>query len=351
MSTADGPTLQGATRVPWSFRLFRRLPWRTSVTGMLIGLLLLAVVVGLELLSGRPQALLRGVAPVDAGCEYLPGDYRIAVVGIIALAFSMAARYKLTDWTHDAAETLGSPHVPDAETLAASRPWGVLPGLIGIAICLGFAVDIAERGVEWTRTYWIFPHVHNWGWCLPFGWVGGRLIYSIIANAMIVSRIAKGITIRSLDETTPVDAAVRHGSRSALISLMFLGIISVHFIDPGLNVLAIAFLVVLALLGASISALPAVGVVQCFDDKRDAELKMIRDEIAIEEQQLLAKDADYEPGRIGDLVTMEKRLASWSVSIFRFSALVRLALYVVIGFLSWLGAAAVSVVVENLVRF
>ncbi len=337
--------------VPWTFRLYRRSPWCTSLTGLSLGVITLLIYVLLESLSGRPQAVLRGVSPLDVGCEFLLGDYRIGVVGMILLAYSTSARYKLSEWTHQTVRRLESPDRPDAEALAQSRAWGLLPGLAGALICLLFAIDIAESDIEWTRAYWIFPHVFNWGWTLPFGWIAGRLIYAIIADAVIVSRVARSITVNSLEDTRSIDAAVAHGLRSALISLMFLGIVSVHFIDPGLNASSTNLLIVLYLAGAAISTLPTLGVLQRYYDKRDEELELLRGEIAVEERQLLEKDPDYEPGRIGDLVAMENRLQTWKVTVFRVSTVVRLSLYALIGFLSWLGAAAVSVVVENFFGF
>ncbi len=334
-------------RQPWSFALARLSPWPTWITGVVFGAALLGFFIVLELLSGRPQAILSGIKPVDAGCLYLLGDYRIGIVGIIALAYSLTARYKLSEWTNGTIRQLGRPGVLDAETLASTRWWGFLPGLIGIALCLFVAVDIAERQVEWTREYWILPHLHNWGWCFPFGWVAGRLIFSVFANAVIVSRLCRSIEIADLQDSTPVEVSVRHGSRSALISLMFLGIISVHFLDPGLNLPTMIVLIVLYVVGAAISALPTAGIVQSYYDKRDVELEVLHGEIAIEEQQLRDKDPDYEPGRIGDLVSMEQRLANWKITVFKFSTLARLGLYVFIGFLSWIGAAAVSVIVEG----
>lgn len=343
--TAGGRIL---AKSPWSFALARKSSWPTWLTGVAFGLALLAFAVLLEFFAGRPQALLRGETPLDVGCAYILGDYRIAIVGIIALAYSMTARYKLTEWTDEATAHLGRPDVLNAEALASSRWWGFVPGLLGIALCLAAAADIAESNIEWTRDYWILPHLHNWVWCVPFGWVAGRLIYSVFANAMIISRIARTVEISDLNNTAPLEAAVRHGSRSALISLMFLGIISVHFLDPGLDLPTIVVLVVLYFVGAAISALPAAGIVQSYYNKRDVELEILRNEIVVEEQQLLDKDPDYEPGRIGDLVSMEQRLASWKVTVFHFSTLVRLGFYVFIGFLSWIGAAAVSVVVEQI---
>lgn len=348
MVAAEQEVRHASDRQPWSFGPADLSPFPTWVTGLIFGIALLAVVVLLELISGRPQALLSGIAPLEAGCEYLIGDYRIAVVGIIALAYSLTARYKLTEWTNEALDVLGRPDVLDAESLACARWWGFVPGILGILMCTAAAVDIAERGIEWTSAYWILPHVHNWGWCIPFGWVGGRLIYSVIANAVIISRVARSVEVKDLQDATGIEAAIRHGSHSALISLMFLGIMSVHFIDPGLDLPTIIVLVVLYGVGSLISALPTAGIVQSYFDKRDKELEMLRREIAVEERQLLDKDPRYEPGRIGDLVSMEQRLANWKVTVFRLSTLARLGLYVFIGFLSWIGAAAVSVVVETL---
>lgn len=334
---------------PWSFVLARLSPWPTWLTGILFGLALLAAVILLELLSGRPQAVLRGVSPADAGCTYLLGDYRIAIVGIIALAYSMTARYKLTEWTLEAGTHVRLPkQIVDAETLASYRWWGFIPGLLGMGLYLMAGLDIAERQIEWTREYWIVPHIVTWGLSIPFGWVGGRLVYSVFANAIIVSRAAREVEVHDLNDLAPVEAAIRHGSRTALISLMFLGIISVHFIDPGLNLATILVLVVLFVVGAAISALPTVGVMQNYYDRRDQELEYLRREIAVEEQQLLDRDQDYEPGRIGDLVSMEQRLSNWKVTVFRLSMLARLGLYVFIGLLSWIGAAGVSVVVEGI---
>lgn len=345
------PAPRRGFRAPWSFYLFRRSPFGALTTGIGLALLLFVSLVSLELFTGRPQALLRGVPPADVGCAYLRGDYRIAVVGIILLLYSAAARFVLACWTRETAALLGRGEFLDADSLAANRAWGFMPGLLGIAICLGFAIDIAERSVEWTRDYWILPHIINWTWCIPFGWVGGRLIYALIVNAVLISRAARRIEVRDLDETGPLEAAVRHGLRSALLSLILLGLISVHFVDPGLGFGAVVFVGAMLVVGTTISTLPAIGVAKVLYDKRDEQLAELRREIQIEEQQLRDHVPGYVPGRIGDIVALEQRLENWHVSVFRFSTFARLVMYAFIGILSWLAAEAVSIVVEDLFGF
>jgi len=345
------PNRQKRHSIPWTFFLFRISPWRAPITGFVSGIVLLALLMLLEFGSGRPQGLLSGVPAIVVGCEYLLGDYRIGILAVILLAYSMTARYILAKWTHQTAAILARPDFVDAETIADTRRWGFIPGLAGSLLCLTFAADIAQRDVAWTRDYWILPHVINWAWCIPFGWIGGRLIYALIFNAVLISRAARNIEVNDLSETAPIDGAIRHGTRSALLSLMLLGLVSVHFLDPGLGLPAVVFLISLFFIGAAISALPAIGVGKVFYDQRDQQLAALRRELEIEEQQLISKDLDYEPGRISDIVALEQRLQNWSVTIFHTSIIVRLALYTLVGFMSWLGAAAVSLAVENFFGF
>lgn len=345
------PAARAGTRAPWSFYLYTNSPLGAPATGVGLAVLIFAAAVSIELAIGRPQALIRGVDPAELGCVYLRGDYRIAVVGIMLLMYAATARYVLGRWTKQANALLGQPDTPEVDSLAANRVWGFIPGVLGIAFCLSFAVDIAERNVEWTRDYWIFVHGFNWAWCFPFGWVGGRLIFSLLGNAALVSRLARQIEVTDLDDTQPLEAAVRHGMRTALLSVVLLGLISVHFVDPGLGLGAIVFVTAMFIIGSVMSALPAVGVAKVFYDRRDEELGLLRREIEVEEQQLRDKNPDYEPGRIGDLVALEKRLEDWGLSVFRFSTFARLLVYAVIGFLSWLSAEAVSIVVEDMFGF
>lgn len=333
---------------PWTFRWFDRCPWHPAIVGIAMTVLMLLAYAVVELLSGRPQALIKGFEHIENGCTFLLGDYRIGIIGIIILAASTTARYVLAEWTLDSMTRLGRHDFEDADSVANQHRWGFWPGLIGIVLCTAVAIDIVERDVEWSRDYWIFPHLFNWAWCVPFGWVGGRLLFSLIANAVAVSRKAESVAIRDLVRNPQLDIAVQHGSRSAFISLMFIGILSVHFLDPGLGLPTALFLIVLLIVSAGISSVPALGVVSQLYAFREEQLKILRSELDVEQEQLYAKDSGYEPGRIADIVAMEQRLQSWKIDVFHFSNIARIAIYALVGVVSWIGAAAVSVFVENL---
>lgn len=342
------PALQRRPRTPWSFHVFRVTPWSAAVTGIAIGAVLVAALVFFEMLSGRPQLLLRGVSPIDAGCVYLLGDYRISLVGVILLAYTATARYVLAQWSHESAARLSVANYCDADTLAEQRWWGFLPGVLGALLTFMFGVDISERPIEATSSYWILPHFFNWAWCLPFGWVAGRLFYAVPTNAIMIGRIAKGIEIEDLAHREPLDVAIQHGSRSAFLSVIFLGLVSVHFVDPGTGAIAATVLSILFFAGVAISSVPVVGAIARLQDTRDAQVERLQSERAEEEAKMLRNDGSYQPGRMADLVALEQHLVDQRITIFRVSNLVRLLIYAVIGLLSWMGAAAVSVFVESL---
>lgn len=344
---ADNAKRKLKRRAPWSFALFRLLPVAPAVTGILIGLLLGTLLVLLELTSGRPQALLAGQPPVEVGCVYLLGDYRISLVGVILLAYTLTARYVLTRWARDAGRQLLEDDFVDAESLAEARWWGVLPGIAGAALTFTFGVDISERPAELSRAYWILPHLFNWAWTIPFGWVAGRFFYSVPMNAILVARRAKEVGAHQVDSTLPMEQTIRHGLRSALLSLVFLGLVSVHFVDPGVGAIAVGVLIALFVSGVAIAIVPVAGSFREVKAIHESRLGMLQAEIAEEERKLMERATDYEPGRIRDLTALEKRMTEQRFSFLSLPNMLRLAMYAIVGLLSWLGAAAVSIALEQ----
>lgn len=314
---------------------------------MILCLLLLALLVVIEVNSGRPQGILEGLSPADVGCEWLLHDYRISIVGVFILVYVTTARYILSRWTYGAAFSLSNTGFNDAELILSSHRWGFLPGLIGAVIVLALGIDVAKQEVEMTSEYWILPHAFNWLWCAPAGWVSGKFIFALVYNAVLISRRARSVEVQDLSETGPLDTAVKHGSRSALLSLVFLGLVSVHFIDPGIGIISAVLLIVLVTVGAVFSVVPPLGVVNMMYDFRDLQVARLTQEISLGRRQLTNNDPNYNPGRISDMVALEQHLKNWKVNVLHLSNFARLLLYSAIGFVSWLGAAGVSIVVEN----
>lgn len=338
----------GAARLPWSFYLFRKSPVGPALTGVIICLLMITFLTVIEVLSGRPQMMLDGLSPAEAGCEWLLHDYRISIVGVFILTHAMTARYILCKWTYASALSLSDSDFNDAESHLAHSRWGFLPGLTGAIIVLALGIDMAKQDIEMTRAYWNVSHTFNWLWCVPAGWVCGQFIFALVRDAILISRRARDIEVRDLSERGPLDIAVKHGSRSTLLSLMFLGLASVHIFDPGMGPVSAVVLALLIAVGAIFSIAPPLGVIHGMYDFRDAELARLTHEISVGRQQLANSESSYNPGRISDMVALEQHLKNWKVNVLRLSNLARFVLYSALGFVSWLSAAGISIVVENM---
>lgn len=338
-------------RQPATFRLYSSLgrrgfaPFAISIA---LGLALLSGLIALELFSGRPAALLRGALPEDIGCHWLIGDYRISLVGALLLAYISAARvYVAEQSVRNGRLAVRSQPFVDADRLASQRWWGVLPGLFGVLVTFAVAIDIAERPVEWTSEYWIVPHAFNWLWCIPFGWIGGRFLYSVTTNALLISKHVGELSMGSVFDVGVVEPALAQSRASALVLIVFLGGVSIHFVDPGAGVVAFAAMLVLFSLAIAVSFVAMSGARRLFLDTKERELREVRAQLSVVANDL-SKPGRGDSGRAQDLLAIEARVAAASLNLFHVSSISRYALYAVLGLLSWLGAAAVEMILDSL---
>lgn len=305
----------------------------------------------MEWASGRLGGVLAGVDPAALGCPWLLGDYRIVAVGIVALAYLMAARVHLaarTGRTFDQLEPLleeGS--VAEASALPASGWLPHLAALAGVALTGTMAYDISDRPVELTRAYWIGPHVWEWAWFLPFGWSGGRFLYEVGADSIATSRLARRLRRIDLLEMDWVQPFVNQGLRSALLVVVFIGILSIHFLDAGTGPVTAALLAGLLAIGAGVSILPGFGVRRRIRDDKRESLAQVRSEIREHSGRALGQERATSGGVLPDLLAMESRLEAVPEWPFMVSSAARLVIYSLLGLGSWLGGLTVEWLVER----
>ena len=136
---------------PWSFGPFQSAR-HPILVGIALVLVLAAAGVAVEAATGRLGRILAGESPESVGCFWLLGDYRIATIGAIALAWALTARAYLARWTRrsiaDLEPWLVAPLVGEARFDVESRSsqrWPLrVAGAAGIALVLVAAIDIAE---------------------------------------------------------------------------------------------------------------------------------------------------------------------------------------------------------------
>ncbi len=331
-------------RQPLSFVLFDRIGWHPLLIGFTFGSVTLAVLVALEWMSGRPSGLIAGVSGAALGCHWLIGDYRLGVVNCLLLAYVSTARVVLAKSSLKNCEASFEGIHTEADTLASNRWWGVLPGLAGIALTLLIAMDIAERPIEWTSEYWILPHLFNWVWCFPIGWMGGRFLFALFANGWMLSRRTRSLELESVFDAGPLQGALNQAKVSAMLSIMFLGGVSVHFLDPGAGLGSVVVLLVLFAVAALISGLSLSGAMHAFNLAKQGELERVRKQLKHHEDQLLK--GDQPSVAIESLLALESRLRNRSFGLVEITNVGRFIAYAILGLMSWLGAAAVEMMLD-----
>ena len=333
---------------PLSFVFFQTVSLPPPVTGVFATLVVLVSFVSLELLTGRPGELIAGHDPAAVGCAWLVGDYRISFLSILLLMYAATARFILAQVTlNNAALLQAAEDFLDIDRLATLRWWGWIPGLVGIAVVLVSAIDIAEREVEWTSEYWILPHFINWAWCVPFGWIAGRFIFATIGNGILVSRLAATVPCDSVFNASVLQPAVRQSSMSALLLTLMFGILSVHFVDPGAGYASVALVLSLVIVCFACSGIAAWGAGRRLLQLRNSELQRVRAEILSMEKATL-KSESVSVERMQNLLLLETRILDAKINPIQASTAARGVFYAALGLLSWLGAATVERILDQL---
>ncbi len=337
--------------VPWSFRQLSALSVSPAMAGVGLATGLLGVFFAGEWASGRLAAVWAGAEPATLGCAHLLGDYRVAVIGSVAFAYAVVARIYLAGFTWTHLDRLRGTHNGRPDSLAPRRAVdgsALVAGALGVAATLLAAWDVSDTQPALTSTYWIWPHVFEWAWFLPFGWIAGQFLYEVLADARRVSRAAASLPSIDLFDDRWARPVLRQGQQSALLVVGLMAVLAVHFADSGTGAVVASVFAALFVGAAAIAMIPSFGARRRIREEKEALLERIRHEIAGYGQQLLGGPAsDDRSGRIPDLVAMEERVRSvneWPA----IGGAGRIAVYATLGLLSWAGAAAVEQLLESM---
>lgn len=179
------------------------------------------------------------------------------------------------------------------------------------------------------------------------GWFNFRFMFLLIWNAIQVSRTARYIRHIDLFDTSIVKPYAQQGVRSSLLAVVSLSVSANLWLDPNSPTIGTATSLVM-LVGASVLALvlPTWGIHLRLKVLKEVELKQVRKAIASRRDPETRTVDDAQQLR-ADLA-IERRLMEISEWPFDAGSYGRVALYVFLGFGSWVGAALVERLLEIL---
>lgn len=287
------------------------------------------------------------VADVDAGLE--PDiAIRAPVTLYMMVGYLPMAIYYLDAWSADHVERISNNFSINRRAFEFPRYVANVAGLIGIVVMyLLFLYDPDEPLLLFTPLEWRAEFVIPLVGLIIMGWFIFRFMFLLIRNAIRISQTARLIQHIDLIDTSLTRPYAQQGVRTSLLAVVCLSISANLWLDPKAPAIGTAVSLIM-LVGTSALALvlPTWGIHQRLKMLKQVELKQVR--------QAIASRRDPETRTVDDAqqlradLAVERRLMEISEWPFDAGSYGRVALYIFLGFGSWVGAAVVERLLESL---
>lgn len=267
---------------------------------------------------------------------------RAPVTLYLMVGYLPMAVYYLFLWTTNHRDTISRHFALDRKPVLFPRLMANLLGALGVvAVYFLFLHRLDDPLLLFQPTRWSTGFVFPLVGLVFMGWFNFRFMFLLVWYAMVISRTARQIQSIDLLDTSLVKPYAQHGVQSSLLAVVSLSISANLWLDPDSPVIGTATTVVM-LVAASVLALflPTWGIHQRLKAMKQAELKQIRSAIASRSDPR-TRSLDDAQQLHADLA-LEQRVMDISEWPFDAGSYGRVALYVFLGFGSWVGAALVE---------
>jgi hypothetical protein len=325
---------------------------------------LLGLIISGTLLFGLfIQEVLLGRFAVVFGPTGSPRDLRLAIIHCLLAGYLPSACLFLVSGMRTTFDELGGILQPadntgvDPDGRIQEKPSRVSMGTISTKVlifsgAMGLLLSVltpfltTETGA-WDPSTW-YPEVW-WHRLLGIfiGWWTGWFFLAIWHTSTQTSRLAARISKLDLLDLSPLSPFVKQGLLTSLLAVGAASLASLFLLEPGHGpVVAIAagLTLPLAVLGL---LLPLRGVHQRIRQVKNAELEWTRERIRRSKSSVYDLSEPESPGQMADLIAYLQLIEDVSEWPIQSSAVVQVALYLLIPVVSWLG----SLLIENLLGF
>ena len=329
---------------PASDRVFVWLHETLSVPPVIAGIVLSLALGGFALwgtwLVGIVDDVAAGLAPDIA--------VRAPVTLYMMVGYLPMAIYYLGVWSNDHLATLASNFTLQQSAITYPRMIVNLVGIAGaVTMYFLFLHDADDPLRLFSPLRWSVDFALPLAGLLLMGWFIFRFMFLLIWNALRISRTARQLDQINLFDTSEVKPYAQQGVRSSLLAVVGLSISANLWLDPNSpTVGTIASVIMLVAASALALLLPTWGIHQRLKSTRETELREVHAAIVARKDPQSRTVDDAQQLR-ADLA-IEARLNEVSEWPFDAGSYGRVALYIVLGLGSWVGAALVERLLEAL---
>lgn len=273
---------------------------------------------------------------------------RAPVTLYMMLGYLPMAIYYLGRWTREHFDRIEERFSVGSAPVLFPRALANWVGVVGVVTIYFLFMFVPDRPLllfqpwRWPADY-AFPLVG----LVFLGWFIFRFMLLLVWTSLAISRTAKNIHDIDLLDAASVKPYAQQGVRSSLLAVISLSISANLWLDPNSPSVA-TFTTLILLVAAAVLALilPTWGIHQCLKSSKQKELRLIRKSIA-SRRDPETRSVDDAQQLCADLA-MERRLNEVSEWPFDAGSYGRVALFVFLGFGSWVGAALVERLIETL---
>jgi hypothetical protein len=252
------------------------------------------------------------------------------------------AIYYLGAWTRDHLGMLVKNFALEDRVLLFPRRITATAGIAGVIVMYFLFLHQTDDPMRlfaprrWSGDY-VLPLVG----LILMGWLIFRFMFLLIWSALRISRTARQIDHIDLFDTSLVRPYAQQGVRSSLLAVVGLSISANLWLDPNSPTVGTAASVIMLVAASALALLlPTWGIHQRLQIAKQAELKEIRRAIAARKDPQTRTVEDAHQLR-ADLA-IETRVNEVSEWPFDAGSYGRVALYILLGLGSWVGAALVE---------
>jgi len=338
--------------LPWTARVYARLPGSPFYVGLAIGVTMLTVLVVSEWLMGRFELMPGPGAPDD-----LTSDFRVAAVHCLMVAFAPSAYVALIQRTRrtwiamQGAFGLTEHDLDEALRRVGRRPRWLVALVVSLALALSITVVFWTTPGDPTDLSVLIPEVV---WHRVFTpvvilyslWIG----WQIVQGSWRLSQASR--RIGSLD-LLDGEALAPLKSLALMHSLAVIGLAACASplgVEAHLVRLTITIWIITAVLAGLGLVLPLLGVRSVIRAERERELAWCDAELRSARDALKSGVEPAGAGRFAEVSAYRSRIEQVSDWPLDAPSFVRFALYLLLPLGSWIGGALVERVVDTLAQ-
>jgi hypothetical protein len=308
------------------------------VTGIAASLSLGGLALWGAWLIGTVDEVAAGLAPDIA--------VRAPVTLYMMVGYLPMAIYYLGVWTDDHLAKLIRTFSLEQSSIVFPRLIANVVGIVGAVVMYFLFLHRADAPLMiFTPQHWSGDFALPLVGLVFIGWFNFRFMLLVVWNATSISRTAQSISHIDLLDTSLISPYAQQGVRSSLLAIVALSISANLWLDPNSPTLGtVSSLIMLVAASALALVLPTWGIHKRLKAAKQMELLRVRQAIATRRDPQTRTVDDAHQLR-ADLA-MEARLEEVSEWPFDAGSYGRVALYVFLGFGSWIGAALVERLLE-----